>query len=271
MELDIRAFNLISEKALDDRAVEELAYAVAHAGTLGGEALGATTRRESELTFGDLLEPVDLAAVRSEPGARFLVTLASDPDVVLGVFFASETFAVALADLFFGGPGEGAERRLTDIEAQAISSLAGGAIAPVVGVLSGREGCHVALHPVKEAELDTPAIVKLSMQMTVGGSVIEAALFAPDPDGSSVDGTSRDAMTAKVRTMPVEIDIDLARVEMAAAEVQALAEGDVIVFDVSQDTEVTARTGSEELLRGRVSETGGRRLLEVTQVLATSA
>ena len=58
MESDIRVFSLISETALDDRAVEELAYAVANAGTLGGEALGALTRRESDLLFGDLLEPM---------------------------------------------------------------------------------------------------------------------------------------------------------------------------------------------------------------------
>lgn len=270
MEPELRVFSLISETTLDDRAVEELAYGVANSGTLGGEALGALTRRESALIFGDLLEPIEPTTARERAGVRFSMTLADDPETVLGVFIISQKCAVALADLFFGGPGEGTERRLTEIEGQAITSLAGGVIAPVVGVLSGREGCHIALHQMKDAPLPSSNIVELAMTMSVGAASIDASLLVPDPDGGRIDASSREAMEAKVKDMPVDVEIDLASVEMAASEVQSLAAGDVIVFDSPQDSEAIARTGSQDLLRGRVADRGGRRILEVTEMLVSS-
>lgn len=267
MDAEIRAFSLISEKALDDRAVEELARAISFAASLGGEALGALTRRECSLNFGDLLEPIEPDVARARSGVRFSVTLADDADTVLAVLFMSEAAAVAIADVFFGGPGEGVERRLTDIEAQAVTSSMPGVIAPAVSVLSGLEGCTVAIEYVKSAPLPSSSLVELSMQLVVGTAEIEAALFAPDPDGSGVDLTARDAMAETVKDMPVDIEIELASVQMAAVDVQSLSDGDVIVFDAAPDGEALARSGDQELLRGRVSEDAGRRFLEVSEVL----
>jgi hypothetical protein len=264
---EIRAFNLVSEKALDDRAVEELARSVAFAAVLGGEALGALTRRESELSFGDLLEPIETETARSRPGIRFSVALADDPEMILGVLFASTTSAVALADVFFGGPGEGGERRLTDIEARAISTSIAGIIAPVLGVLSGREKCQAVLTYVKDAPLPAADLVELSMKLTVGEVSVEAALFAPNPDVMTGDYSARDQMAQTVKNMHVPVDIDLASVQMAAGDVQALADGDVIVFDAAPDDEAVARSGERDLLRGRIGESSGRRFLEVTEVL----
>lgn len=270
MAAEIRAFNLISEKALDDRAVEELARSVSFAAILGGEALGALTRRESELTFGDLLPPIEPETARNRAGIRFSVVSADDPEMVLAVFLASTEAAVALADVFFGGPGEGSERRLTDIEARAISSSLAGVISPVVGVLAGRENCRVALTHDRDAPLPSAELVELSMSVTVGSVSIEAALFAPNPDGAVGESSSRDHMAQNVKDMPVPVDIDLACVQMAAADVQALADGDVIVFDAAPDSEAVARSGDRELLRGRVGEASGRHFLEVTEVLVGS-
>lgn len=270
MDAEIRAFSLISEKALDDRAVEELARSISYSASLGGEALGSLTRREAELSFGDLLEPIEPDVATSRSGVRFSVTLADDPGMVLAVLFLSEAAAVALADVFFGGPGEGVERRLTDIEAQAVTSSMANVIAPVVAVLSGLEGCRVSLEHVKAAPLPSASLVELAMRFVVGSAEIEAALFAPDPDGSGVDLTSRDAMAETVKGMPVDVEIELASVQMAALEVQALSDGDVIVFDAAPDSEALARSGDQELLRGRVGEDAGRRFLEVTEVLVAS-
>ncbi len=270
MAAEIRAFNLISDKALDDRAVEELAHAVAFAAVLGGEALGALTRRESELSFGDLLPPIEPETARNRAGIRFSVVAAEDPEVVLGVLFATTGSAVALADVFFGGPGEGTERRLTDIEARAISTSLAGVVSPVVGVLTGREKCHVVLSYDKDAPLPGVDLVELSMNLTIGSVSVEASLFAPNPDGVVGDSSARDQMAHNVKDMPVPVDIDLACVQMAAADVQALADGDVIVFDAAPDSEAVARSGDRDLLRGRVAESSGRRFLEVTEVLVGS-
>ncbi len=267
---EIRAFNLISEKALDDRAVEELARSVAFAAVLGGESLAALTRRECELSFGDLLEPIEPEVATERSGIRFSVCLADDPDVVIGVLFAATPSAVALADIFFGGPGEGADRRLTDIEARAISTSMPGIISPVLSVLTGREKCDVVLSPVKDAPLPGSDLVELSMQLTIGSISVDASLFAPNPDGATGDTSARDKMAATVQDMPVPVDIDLASVNMAAAEVQALADGDVIVFDAPTDTEAIARSGDRQLLRGRIGEDEGRRFLEVTEVLVSA-
>ncbi len=270
MAAEIRAFNLVSEKALDDRAVEELARSVAFAAVIGGESLGALTRRESALTFGDLLAPIEPETAGSRPGIRFSLAVTGDPGAILGVLFVSTASAVALADLFFGGPGEGIERRLTDIEARAISTSLNGIIAPVLGVLTGREKCDVVLTHVKDAPLPGSDLVELSMQLTVGAVTVEAALFAPNPDGVSGDSSARDKMAETVKDMPVPVEIDLASVQMAAGEVQALADGDVIVFDAAPDSEAVARSGERELLRGRIGEEAGRRFLEVTEVLVGS-
>jgi len=239
------------------------------AATLGGEVLASLTRRECELTFGDLLDPIEPEVATSRDGARFSVTLADDPEMVLAVLFLSESEAIALADVFFGGPGEGAERRLTDIEAQAIVSSMSGVIAPVISVLSGLEGCRLDIEYVKKAPLSSATLVELSMQIAVGSGTIDAAVFAPDPDGAGVDLSSRDAMADKVKDMPVDVDIDLATVQMAAVDVQALADGDVIVFDAAPDALAVARSGEQELLRGRLGEEAGRRFLEVTEILVS--
>lgn len=270
MEADIRAFSLVSERALDDRAVQELARGVAKAAVLGGEVLGAITRREATLSFGDLLVPIDGHAAESRSGVRFTITVEGDPDVTLAVLHTSESSAVALADVFFGGPGSGAERQITEIESQAISTSMGGVVAPVVAVLSGLEGCQIELHPVRDASLPAPKLVELTLQLQIGETTIDAALFAPDPDGARVDLSSRDAMAETVKDMPVDVDIELASVEMAAVDVQALADGDVIVFDSAPDDDAVARSGTQDLLRGRIGEESGRRFLEVTEVLVSS-
>jgi len=269
---EIRAFNLISDKALDDRAVEELAHAVSFAAVLGGEALGALTRRESQMLFGDLLEPIEAHAARSRAGVRFSVALHNDPEEILGVLFATIPSAVALADVFFGGPGEGTDRRLTNIEARAISDSLASVLGPVVSVLNAREKCQVTLTHLKDAPLPGSDLVELSMQLTVGEVSIDASLFAPNPDGAvgDDDSSSREQMAETIKDMPVPVDIDLASVQMAAGEVQALANGDVIVFDASPDNEAIARSGERDLLRGRVGESSGRRFLEVTEVLVSS-
>ena len=266
----IRAFNLVSEPMLDDQAVAELAQAVSFASILGSEALAALTRRESELSFGDLLEPLTPTMAHSRAGIRFEIRLGEDHDVVLGVLFASEAAAVALADVFFGGPGEGVARRLTDIEAHAVSSSIGGVIAPVIGVVTGRERCSVHLQHVKSATLPSDTLVELVTTLIVGGTAIEVSLFVPNPDGTTVDGSSREHMVQRVSEMPVDVEIDLAQVQMGALDVQALSDGDVVVFDAAPDSEATVRSGSTDLLRGRVAEREGRRFLEVTEVLVTT-
>lgn len=269
MAPELRAFSLVSERALDDRAVEEFARSVAYSATLGGEALGAITRRESTLNFGDLLAPIDHKSAQNRAGVRFAISLAEDAEAVLGVLFATQESAVALADVFFGGPGQGEERRLTDIEARAISTSMDGVLAPVLAVFSGLEGCTISLEAVREAPLPSGNLVELSLQIAIGDVSIDASVFAPDPDGARVDLTSRDTMTQTVKDMPVDVDIDLASVQMAAVDVQALADGDVIVFDAAPDAEAVARSGSQDLLRGRLGEKSGRRFLEVTEILVS--
>ena len=269
VDQELRTFDLMAEPVLDDRAVEELAKAVAHAAVLGGEALGALTRRESELTFGDLLQPLGTEEARTRNGVRFSVTLADDSCTVLAVMFASESAATGLADLFFGGPGEGAERRLTQIEGRSVTSSFGGVIAPVIAGLTGREGCQLQLEMVNQAELPGTDLVELSLQVTVDGRTMDAALFVENPDGS-ISGTDfRDAIAETVQDMPVSVDIDLARVQMSASEIQALSDGDVVVFDATPEDDATIRAGSRELLRGRVGERSGHRFLEVTEVLVS--
>jgi hypothetical protein len=269
VDQELRTFDLMAEPVLDDRAVEELANAVGYAAVLGGEALGALTRRESELTFGDLLQPLGAEDARTRNGVRFTVTLTDDSDSVLAVMFATESAATGLADLFFGGPGEGAERRLTQIEARSVTASLGGVIAPVVAVLTGREGCKVQLKLVKQADLPAADLVELSFQVTVGDTTIDAALFVENPDGSIAGTEFRDAIAKTVQDMPVAVNIDLAHVQMAAAEVQALSDGDVVVFDATPDDDAIVRAGSRELLRGRLGERSGRRFLEVTEVLVS--
>lgn len=66
--------------------------------------------------------------------------------------------------------------------------------------------------------------------------------------------------------MPLELDIELASVEMPAVDIGTLAVGDVVIFDVPADAPVTARHDSEPLFEGLVRVREDRRLLEVTGV-----
>ena len=248
--------------------MQELAQSLRDAGQESSEALGAVTRRESAVELGDTLDPVSRSVAIDEPGARFLVVDPLDADSVVGLLHLTDESAVALADLFLGGPGTGVERRLTEIETHGISRLTADVVAPIVAAATYR-----TLGPVRLIETSEPSgleefLVRVGLSLTVGSHSINASLFVADPDKVGVSGgaEARKMVTASVATMPIELEIDLAAVNMPASDVQSLATGDVIVFDVPTNAPATARHGRHRLLDGRVSNADGRRLFEVTQV-----
>ncbi len=264
----IRTFDLVSAPALDDRAVQELAQSLREAAVSASEALGGVTRRESALDLGDTLEPVPRADVAELAGASFHVIDPLDSGAVIGLLHLDDEQAVGLADLFLGGPGRGVDRRLTSIETKAILQLMGEVLAPLVGAATYRSQGPVALVEANDVSGLEEHLVRLAITLAVGAESVEAALYVADPDKSGVSGgaEARKLVTASVATMPIELDIDLAAVNMPASDIRSLATGDVVVFDVPTSAPVVARHGRHDLLEGRVNESSGRRLFEVTKI-----
>jgi flagellar motor switch protein FliM len=189
--------------------------------------------------------------------------------VVVGVFNVSDSDAIAVADIFFGGPGTGADRRLAPIELTAITSSLPQVLQPIIEAVAPTAAHGVALVPASDSGIEAPDLVRLDLTFTIDEVEVAASIHVPDPDKSaSVDGPSNDLLEI-VSGMPLRFDVDLADVSMAASDVQELAEGDVILFDSPPDGDVTVRSGNREFLRGTINGSDGRRTLCVTQVLTT--
>ena len=264
----IRTFDLVSTPVLDDRAVQELAQAMLEAAQSASEALGGVTRRMSTLELADTLDPIGRSAVVDQSGARFMVLDPLDGDSVLGLLHLTEGDATALADLFLGGPGRGAERRLTRIESMAITQLVGEIVAPIAAAATHRSLGAVRITETNDPEGLEEHLVRVGITVQVGSESIPGSLYVADPDKAGVSGgaEARKLVTSNVATMPIQLDIDLAAVNMPAADIHTLATGDVILFDVPTNAVATARHGRHRLLDGRVTDAEGRRFLEVTQV-----
>lgn len=266
MEGDVQPFDLIGEPKLDDHAVEALAVAVQEAAIVSAETIAGVTRRPSTLTIGDILEPVRARDLSSTGVAVEVSTVGGPP---LALLVLSDENTVALADVFFGGPGNGADRRPAPIEVQAIVSSLAPIIEPVVAAVTISGGHELQLRASDDVTAPSADLVRLDLAFDIDGVAIEVALFAPDPDKAGpATGTSSE-MLRVAGEIPVQFDVDLGAVPMSAGEVQGLATGDIVIFDVGLDDEVTLRSGNRDFLRGSIDDSSGRRTLSITEVLST--
>lgn len=266
MEGDVQPFDLIGEPKLDDHAVEALAVAVQEAAIVSAETVAGVTRRPSTLTIGDILEPV---RARDLPSEGVAVEIAMVGGAPLALLILTDENTVALADVFFGGPGNGADRRPAPIEVQAIVSSLPPIIEPVVAAVTASGGHEIQLRASDSVTAPSAELVRLDLAFDIDGVAIELAVFAPDPDKAGpATGTSSE-MLQLAGEIPVQFDIDLGAVPMTAGEVQGLATGDIVIFDVGLDDEVTVRSGNRDFVRGSIEDSNGRRRLSVTEVLST--
>ena len=264
-EENIQPVDLLAAPALDERAVQEFARAMRAAVAESTEILGGTTRRESELTLSDILEP----AVRAELDELFGTLLALRAGgATLGVLHLDDAQTIALADLFLGGPGAGADRPPADIELAVIAATIPSILSPIVGTATFTpiDGMNAI------ADKDLPGLanylVRSDITISIGNSQITGALYVRDPDraGPAVGSGQEPVVTSSAATMPLSLDIELASVEMPAVEIGTLAVGDVVIFDVPADAPVIARHDDKALFEGRVQLHNDRRLMEVTGV-----
>lgn len=265
MDGNAQPFDLIGEPKLDDDAVVALAVAVQEAAVLTAETLAGVTRRPATVTIGDLLEPVKARDLPSEGVACEISTVGGSP---LAILLLSDENTVAIADVFFGGPGSGAERRPAPIEVQAIVSSLPPVIEPVVAAVTSSGGHEIQMRASDEITAPAADLVRLDLSFDIDGVEIQAALFAPDPDRAGPTGGTSAEMLQLAAGIPVQFDVDLGSIPMQAGEVQGLATGDIVIFDVGLDDEVTVRSGNREFVRGSIDESAGRRMLSVTEVLS---
>lgn len=265
MTLDPRPFDLVGEPLLDDRAVEALARAVADAAVLTGETLSGAIRREAVAEVGEILEPVTRTEIATRDAVAFEVRSDDGTTIALVAFEPSE--AIALADLFFGGPGTGAERTPTSMELQAITMQLPPILGPLLDVIGGAQGRPTTM--CEAAMQDTPGeeLVRLVTSMTIGETTIETEIYAPDPDQSPMANSSNEALVDLVGAMPISFDVELGDVVMTALDARELAVGDVVVFDQRIDDPATVRSGNRTFVRGELHVDESRRRLEVTDVL----
>ncbi len=265
MDGNAQPFDLIGEPKLDDDAVVALAVAVQEAAVLTAETLAGVTRRPATVSIGDLLEPVKARDLSTDGVACEISTIGGGP---LAILLLNDENTVALADVFFGGPGSRAERRPAPIEVQAIVSSLPSVIEPVVAAVTSSGGHEIQMRASDSITAPAADLVRLDLSFDIDGVEIEAALFAPDPDRAGPAGGTSAEMLQLAAGIPVQFDVDLGSIPMLATEVQGLATGDIVIFDVGVDDEVTVRSGNREFLRGSVDDTAGRRMLSVTEVLS---
>lgn len=263
-EENIHPVDLLAAPALDERAVKEFARAMRAAVSEATEILGGTTRRQCELTLSDILEPAHRAELDELTGTTFALRSAG---TTLGVLHVDEEQAIALADLFLGGPGVGDDRPVADIELAVIGRAMPAILAPIVGTATFSSIDSLEVQSDKDLAGVAAYLVRSDLSITIGKAEITGALYVRDPDRAGpVSGGQEPVVTRSAATMPLSIDIELATVEMPAAEIGTLAVGDVVIFDVPSDAPVTARYDDKALFEGRVRVQNDRRLLEVTGV-----
>ena len=264
-EDNIRPVDLLAAPALDERAVQEFARAMRAAVAESTEILGGTTRRESELTLSDILEPAFRAELDDLLGTLLALRAGG---TTLGVLHLDDAQTIALADLFLGGPGASADRPPANIELAVIAASIPDILLPIVGTATFTS--IDALEAVADKDLPgmAPYLVRSDITISIGTTEISGALYVRDPDraGPAVDADQEPLVTASAATMPLSLDIELASVEMPAVEIGSLAVGDVVIFDVPADAPVTVRHDAKALFEGRVQVHNDRRLMEVTGV-----
>ncbi len=260
-----RPVDLLAAPALDERAVQEFARAMRAAVTAATETLGGTTRRESELTISDILEPATRFEVEELLGTTFALSAAG---TTLGVLHLDDTQTVALADVFLGGPGHGEDRPATDIELHVI----GRSIAPILHLIVATATFttvnRLEAAPVRDLSGLPTHLVRTDLRVMVSGTEVTGAVFVRDPDraGPATEAMGGAVVTASAATMPLALDIELASVDMPAADIGHLAIGDVVIFDVPADAPASARYDSTTLFEGLIHHDDDRRYLEVTTV-----
>ena len=263
-EDNIRPVDLLAAPALDERAVKELARAMRAAVAEASETLGAITRRQSDLRLSDILEPAVRAELDELTGTMFAVRSSG---TTLGVLHIEDEQAVALADLFLGGPGSGEDRPVADIEVAVIAHAMPAILTPIVATATFTTIDGLAMESDKDLAGLAQYLVRSDITITIGAAEITGALFVRDPDRAGpVSSGQEPVVTRGAATMPLSLDIELATVEMPAADVGTLAVGDVVIFDVPSDAPVTARYDDKALFEGRIEIRDDRRLLEVTGV-----
>ena len=261
----VRTVDLIAAPALDERAVQEFARAMRTAVDNATEVLGGTTRRESELSISDILEPSTRSELDELVGTMLALRGAG---TTLGVLHLDDAQTVALADLFLGGPGTGEDRPAADIELHVIGRSMGPILQPIVSTATFTTVDQLDIVVDRDLNGLAAYLVRTDLTMKVGGVEVTAGVYVRDPDraGPATDAMGGPVVTASAATMPIELDIELASVDMPAADIGTLAVGDVVIFDVPADAPATARHEATTLFEGQIHYDDDRRLLEVTSV-----
>ena len=263
----VRPVDLIAPPALDERAVLELARAMRAAVDNATEILGGITRRESLLTIADILEPAERAEVDDLLGSTFALRSGG---TILGVLHLDDTETIALADLFLGGPGKGEDRGATPIEIHVIARSIGAVLAPIVTTATFSAPGDLDVELDRDLAGLASFLVRSDLTLTVSETEITGGLYLRDPDRAGpAEAASTPVVTSNAATMPIELDIELAAVDMPAVDIGTLAIGDVVIFDVPADAPATARHETKPLFDGYVRHRDDRRFLEVTTVRST--
>lgn len=272
--IDPPAHDFSQPSPLSEEAIKGLSAALERSRDDAGDTLGAITRRPSTVETGELLEPIDLALARAQNITLFAVAGAdqgiADSHALIAL---EERDAVAVTDLFIGGPGLGTDRILTEIEVAVLSTELPAIVAPLINaVMFDDELDSSTLHVVEIGD-ELPIsnrLVRLGVRLTVDGRSIDIALLIPDPDTAETSTPkpfSRSELAVAVAGVEVELVVNLGEVAIAGYELEQLAPGDVIRLDHSEGERVVAEVDGIAVLEGRVGDHHGRIALSVERIV----
>ncbi|MEE9415082.1 MAG: FliM/FliN family flagellar motor switch protein [Acidimicrobiales bacterium] len=274
---DARAHDFSQPSPLSDEAIKGLSTALERSRGDAADILGAITRRPSTIETGELLEPIDLALARAQNITLFAVTGADQGIAESHALIAlEERDAVAVTDLFIGGPGVGADRPLTEIEVAVLSTELPAIVAPLINAVMFDEQLDSSKLLVVEVGDPLPTnnrLVRLGVRLTVAERSIDIALLIPDPDAvaeAAPKPFSRAELADAVAAVEVELVVNLGEVAVAGYELEQLALGDVIRLDHSASDRVVAEVDGIAVLEGHVGDNHGRLALSVERIIQPS-
>lgn len=239
-----------------------------------GLLLGSLVRRDATATLV-AIERVTAADLPRAGHTWFVVEHAGPGGRTgPGALVLPDELVVRLAEVLMGGPGLGADRSPTRLEASLVANRLRVALAPVVAGLeeTGLGGIHLV-----PADGDTPPcapdLLRAVIELVVGGveGSMELALPAalvggagqdrsvPEPHPTVADALERVPLTVAIRFEPVEL---------AATDVDGLAVGDVIRLDHPVGRPLVGELDGRAVLRVRPGRRGRRLAVEVEEVLA---
>lgn len=191
-----------------------------------------------------------------------------------GALVLPDELVVRLAEVLMGGPGLGAARPPTRLEASLVANRLTVALAPVVAGLEETGLAGVRLVPADgDAPPCAPDLLRAVIELVVGEveGAMELALPAallggaaqersvPDPHPTVAEALERVPLTVAIRFEPVPL---------AASDVDNLAVGDVIRLDHPVERPLVGDLDGRAVLRVRPGRRGRRLAVEVEEVLA---